>query len=168
MKAWFAMLKISAALDDGQGPAARARREESVSTGLRGFAREMTALHCALKQNVPRADAPPSLHSSIMSAVRAAERPAVGSKREPAWLRWVPWSVATVLAVIAVWYVALGPARVVGKEVQSLAVARTALEMGGQVTRAVPAAVVTPLADELARVNRDLDSTAQFLLASLP
>ncbi len=49
-----------------------------------------------------------------------------------------------------------------------MAAATTALEMGGQAARAAPAAVVTPLAEELARVNRDLDSTAQFLLASLP
>jgi hypothetical protein len=40
--------------------------------------------------------------------------------------------------------------------------------MGGQVARAVPTAVVSPLADELEKVNRDLNSTAQFLLASLP
>jgi hypothetical protein len=34
--------------------------------------------------------------------------------------------------------------------------------------RAMPSAVVNPLADELKNINRDLDNTAQFLLASLP
>jgi hypothetical protein len=168
MKAWFAKLRISAALDDGQGPAAGAQREKCVSTELRGFAQELTALDRALKQTVPKPDAPPSLHSSIMRAVRAAEHPAAEPGRELTFVRWVPWSVAAVAAVIAVWYVSHGPERLPARDAQSLAVATTALEMGGQVTRAAPAAVVTPLADELARVNRDLDSTAQFLLASLP
>jgi hypothetical protein len=35
-------------------------------------------------------------------------------------------------------------------------------------TRAMSAAVVAPLSDELDRLNRDLDHTAQFLLANLP
>ena len=168
MKTWIAKLKISAALDAGQGPAAGPQRKECVSNGLRGFAREMTALDRALKQSVPKPDAPPSLHSSIMRAVRAAERPAGVSERELTFLRWVPWSVAAVVAVIAMWYVSQGPDRLPGRDAQSLAAATTALEMGGQVARAAPAAGGTPLADELARVNRDLDSTAQFLLASLP
>ena len=168
MKGWFAKLKISAALDDGHGPAAGAQGEKCVSTELHGFAQEMTALDRALKQTVPKPDAPPSLHSAIMRAVRAAERPAVESERELNFLRWVPWSVAAVVAVIAVWYVSHGPERLPARDAQSLAVATTALEMGGQVARGAPAAVVNPLADELAKVNRDLDSTAQFLLASLP
>ena len=51
---------------------------------------------------------------------------------------------------------------------QSLAAAQSALEMGGQMARAMPAAMVSPLTDELNRVNRDLTNTANFLLASLP
>ncbi len=168
MKAWFAKMKISAALDDGRTPAAAARQEESVSTGLRGFAQKMTALDRALKQTVPRPEAPPSLHSSIMSAVRAAECRAVESGRERTVLRWLPWSIAAVAVVIALGYVSHDPEHLPARDAQSLAVATTALEMGGRVARAAPAAVVTPLADELAKVNRDLNSTAQFLLASLP
>jgi hypothetical protein len=168
MKAWFAKLRISVALDEGQEPAAGAQREKCVSTALRGCAQEITALDRALKQSVPKPNAPPTLHSSIMRAVRAAERPAVESGRELAFLRRVPWSVVAVMVVIAVWYVSHGPERLPARDAQSLAAATTALEMGGRVARAAPAAVVTPLADELARVNRDLDSTAQFLLASLP
>jgi len=42
------------------------------------------------------------------------------------------------------------------------------LEVGGEMARAAPSAVVTPLADELKNINRDLDNAAQFLLASLP
>ena len=40
--------------------------------------------------------------------------------------------------------------------------------MGDQMVRTMPSAVVAPLSDELERLNRDLDKTAKFLLASLP
>jgi hypothetical protein len=33
---------------------------------------------------------------------------------------------------------------------------------------AVPSAVISPLSNELEQLNRDLNNTAQFLLASLP
>ena len=33
---------------------------------------------------------------------------------------------------------------------------------------AVPSTMLAPLADELKRLNQDLDNTAQYLLASLP
>lgn len=168
MKAWLAKLRISAALDTGQRPAAKEQRSRSVSAELRGFEQDMTALDRELKQSVPKRQAPRSLHGSIMRAVRAAERPAAESGRELTFLRWLPWSVVAVLVVMVVWYAAPGPARLPTRDAQSLAVATTALEMGGQVARAVPSAVVSPLADELARVNQDLNSTAQFLLASLP
>jgi hypothetical protein len=168
MKAWFAKLKISAALDNGQGPAADETPKKSVSAERRGFEQDMAALDRALKQTVPKPDTPPSLHSSIMRAVRVAERPAAETGRELTLLRWLPASVVAVLVVMVAWYVARGPARLPMQDAQSLAVATTALEMGGQVAQAVPSAVVTPLSDELEKVNRDLNSTAQFLLASLP
>jgi hypothetical protein len=128
----------------------------------------MTALDCAMKQTAPRPQAPPSLHGAIMRAVRVDERPVTVVRRELTFLPWFSASAAAVLALLVVWFAAHGPARPPGRDVQSLAAAMTALEMGGQVARAVPSSVVNPLADELARVNQDLDNTAQFLLASLP
>ena len=168
MKAWFAKLKISVALDGGQGPAAEGTRRKSVSAELRGFEQDMTELDRALKQTVPKPDVLPSLHSSIMRAVRVAERPAAESGRELTLLRWLPASVIAGLVVLVAWHVAHGPARLPTQDAQSIAVATTALEMGGQVALAVPSAVVTPLSDELEKVNQDLNNTAQFLLASLP
>jgi hypothetical protein len=168
MKAWLANLRISLALDSSQRPAAQEQRRQHDPAELRGFEQDMTALDRGLKQTVPSPHAPPSLHGSIMRAVRTAERPAAESRRELVFLRWLPWSVAAVLVVMAVWYVARGPERLPARDAQSLAVATSAFEMGGQVARAVPTAVVSPLADELEKVNRDLNSTAQFLLASLP
>ena len=127
----------------------------------------MTALDRALKQTVPRPETPPSLHRSIMQAVRAANRPAP-APRELAVLRWLPVPALAVLVLLAVWWVARGPVKPPVHDTQSLAAATTALDLGGQMAQAVPSAVVTPLSNELERLNRDLNNTAQFLLASLP
>ena len=168
MKAWFAKIRISAALDGGRRPAAWSRRETDLSDELRGFGQEMAALDRALKQTAPRPHAPPSLHGSIMRAVQAVERPAANARHELAFLRWLPVPVAALLALMVVWHAARGPARVPVQDAQPLAVATTALQVSGEMARAVPSAVVSPLADELKKLNLDLDNTAQFLLASLP
>ena len=127
----------------------------------------MTALDRALKQTAPKLQAPPSLHRSIMLAVQAAERP-VDAPRSWSFLKWLPAPALVVLALLVAWYAQRGPVRPPAPDPQSLAAATTALEMGGQMAQAMPSAVVAPLADELERLNRDLDNTAQFLLASLP
>lgn len=168
MKSWFAKFRISAAMDSGQELEAGSQRRTSVSDELRGFEQEMAALDGALKQTAPRSQAPPSLHGSIMRAVRAAEHPGAEARRGLTFLRWLPVPVVALLALLVVWHVARGPVRVPVQDTQSLTVATTALEMGGQMARAVPSAVVSPLAEELEKVNRDLDSTAQFILANLP
>lgn len=168
MRSWFTKFRISAAMDGGQKPAAGAQRRISVSDELRGFEQEMTALDRALKQTAPKPQAPPSLHGSIMRAVRAAEHPVAEARGGLTFLRWLPVPVVAVLALLVVWHVTRGPVRVPMQDTQSLTVATTALEMGSQMAHAMPSAVVSPLADELEKVNRDLNSTAQFILASLP
>jgi hypothetical protein len=65
-------------------------------------------------------------------------------------------------------HAARGPVRLPAQHTEQLSVPITALQVGGEMARAVPSAVVNPLADELNNLNRDLDNTAQFLLASLP
>jgi hypothetical protein len=80
MKAWFAKMRISAALDSGRRPTARSQGKTTVSDELSGFEKEMAELDRALKQTVPKPHAPPSLHSSIMRAVRAVERPGAGAR----------------------------------------------------------------------------------------
>ena len=51
---------------------------------------------------------------------------------------------------------------------EALAAATAAFELGNDVSRTVPGAVMDPLSDELDRVQRDLDNTAQLLLTALP
>jgi hypothetical protein len=167
MKLWLTKLRLSVALDSGRKPSASLRRNADSSKQLQGVEREMTALDTALKQGVPKPQAPPGLHRSIMQAVRVAERP----QAEPSglgFLRWVAAPVVAAVVMVSVWQAMRGPAKLPAQGTQSLAAATTALEMSGQLVQAVPSAVVAPLSDELQRLNRDLDNTAQFILASLP
>jgi hypothetical protein len=153
MKSWFAKLRARAALDAG-GP----RRVSQ---------QELAAVDQALRQSLPRAHPPANLHSSIMRAVHSAQqRPA-----RPLWLtllRWLPATAVPVLALAVAWHVLRSHQSSSAANAQSLAAAATALEVGGQLAHTAPSAAVAPLSEELARLNLDLDNTAQFLLASLP
>jgi hypothetical protein len=167
MKSWFTKLRISAAVDDGHKPSASLRRNIDGSEQLQSFEDELKAVDRALKQCTPKPQAPAGLHRSIMQAVRTAERPAA-APAGLAFLRWAAAPVAVALALVAVWLTLRGPAVPPTQATQSLAAATTALEMSGKLAQTMPSAVVAPLSDELARLNRDLDNTAQFILASLP
>ena len=167
MKLWFTKIRISATLDAGRKPSAELRRSINGSDELQGFQQEMAELDRALKQTAPRPETPPSLHRSIMHAVRAADRPAP-VRRELVVLRWLPVPALAVMVLLAIWWVARGPVQPPVQDTQSLAAATTALDLGGEMARAVPSAVISPLANELEQLNRDLTNTAQFLLASLP
>jgi hypothetical protein len=167
MKSWFTKLRISAALDAGDKMSASLRRDIDRSEQLKSFEEEMTALDRALKQCSPKPQEPPGLHRSIMQAVRVAERPAAAAPGL-AFLRWAAAPVVAALALVAVWLALRGPVVPPTQGTQSLAAATTALEMSGQLAQSAPSALVAPLSDELARLNRDLDNTAQFILASLP
>jgi hypothetical protein len=167
MKSWIARLRISAALDADQPPAAWSRHSTSSSVEGCGPEQEMIALDRALRETAPRAEAPASLHHSIMQAVRSASRPAP-AQRQPTVLRWLPAPVfAALVFAVALWALH-SPVPTPVPEAQPLAAATTALQLGNQVVQTMPSAVVSPLSDELDRLNRDLDKTAQFLLASLP
>ena len=167
MKSWFTKLRISAALDAGDKLPASVHQSIGGSEQLQRFEQETTALDRALKQAQPKPQAPPGLHRSIMQAVREAEHP-LAAPGGLAFLRWVVAPVVAMLALVAVWQVLRSPVAPSSQGTQSLAGAATALEMSGQLARTVPSAVVAPLTDELKRLNRDLDNTAQFILASLP
>ena len=83
-------------------------------------------------------------------------------------MRWLAAPAGAVLLLMAVWLALRSPGRPLVQDRPSLAVVTIALEMSGQLAHTVPSAVVAPLSDELERLNRDLDDTAQFILASLP
>jgi hypothetical protein len=168
MKLWFAKVRISAALDAGKQPSAWLRRRVSGSNELRGFEQEITALDHALRRTVPEPKAPTSLHCSIMRAVARATKRSSAARRERGILHWAPAPVFALIVVFAAWWVLNSPMRQSAQNTQSLAAVTTALEIGGQMAQTVPSAMVAPLSVELERLNRDLDNTAQFLLASVP
>ena len=101
-------------------------------------------------------------------------RPGLERLREPARratapvhlrvLRWAIGPVALALALLAGWWGMQRPA----SRPEALAAATAAFELGNDVSRTVPGAVMDPLSDELDRVQRDLDNTAQLLLTAMP
>jgi hypothetical protein len=167
MRTWFARMRISVAMKTCLRPSASRRQTINNSEQPGGLGQDMAALDQALKETAPKIQTPPSLHSSIMRAVQAAER-SVAAPRGLSFLKWLPAPALVVLALLVAWYAQRGPARPPTRDSQSLAAATSALEMGGQMAQALPSAVVAPLADELEKVHQDLDNTAEFLLASLP
>ena len=168
MKAWFARMRISVATKTCLRPSASRRQTINSSEQPGDSEQEMAALDRALKETAPKIQIPPSLHSSIMRAVQAVERPGARARGELSFLRWLPVPVVVALALMVIWHSALGPVRLPAQHTEQLSAATTVLQVGGEMARAVPSAVVNPLADELKNINRDLDNTAQFLLASLP
>ncbi len=167
----LAKFRISNALDRGKALPASLARQVAASDELGRFAEGCAGLGRALKESAPPPAAPAWLHGSIMGAVRAAARPAPGL----AALRWAPAAglgLALALAsAVVVWtrsHSVKPPPGAPMAITQALGAPGTALELGGRVTRAVPSGMVAPLSDELERLNRDLDQTAQFLLANLP
>jgi hypothetical protein len=168
MRLWFAKVRISAALDGGKQPPAQLRRQVGSSEELRGFEQQLMALDRDLRRTALEPRAPASLHGSIMRAVGRAANGAAAARRESGILHWAPVPAFVLIVVLAVWWVLHNPVRLPAQNPQSLAAVTTALEMGGQMAQTVPSAVVAPLSVELERLNRDLDNTAHFLLASVP
>jgi hypothetical protein len=140
------------------------QRTTENSKVLRTFAGNMTALDIALREAKPDSVTPPGMHASIMRAVQAAERSAAVQAKLPV-LRWVPVAAAVALAAVGLWW-ARQPAKPPAPG--PLATAVDALELRNELIRTAPDTVMAPLSEELARLNRDVNNTAQLLLAALP
>jgi hypothetical protein len=173
MKTWLAKFRISAALDAGQPVSERTRKKIQADEELRRFARQLDGLDLALGAR-PAAPAPdPALHGSIMRAVRGAAR------KEPArrvWFGWLP--IAGAVATVAALCLAIfahrpekqtpTPAVATAAQLRTLEESAAILHLGGQMTRAMPEMVMSPLSNEWASVDRDARDTARVLIASLP
>jgi hypothetical protein len=170
MKNLLTKFRLSNALDDENRRPVPDSLREKIGAGpeVRDFAQRTAALDRALRRPpaVPPADA--TLHHSIMRAVRA-------SVPEPAPSR-VPMRIGLAtafasLAVVALWLAARPPApglRAAPSEAQTMAAAKIVMDIGGEISRSVPGAVVAPLSNELDSVDHDISDTTKFILASLP
>jgi hypothetical protein len=163
MKSWLTKFRISAALDAGRPFPTKLNEEISRSGDLTRFAQRAVAVDSALKGERPWPELPPFLHQRIMHAVEGSR---TGSLRTASPGTVVAWVVAPALAVavlIGAWWRVQGWAKA-----KALEPAATALALGSKMPQTAAAKALAPLSDELQRVNRDLEQTKNFLLASLP
>jgi hypothetical protein len=169
MKLLFSKFRISSALDSGKPVPPGLRRKAASTPGLRQYAEDALALERTLKAKGADPEAPASLHAAIMRAVRQSEqRPAASPV---AFLRWAAPSALAVAALsLGLWWY-LQPASLppnAQPASSAYAAVSDAFNVGNQFTRKMPALVTSPLSSELDRMNRDVDKTAELLLASFP
>jgi hypothetical protein len=161
MKSWLAKFRISTALDSGKPLPESLRRNIAADPELERFTRRTETLGQALRRPPPTG---PSMHDSIMRAVRAAARPAP-ARRSPV----AAWLVATTaLAGLALAFLLTADHRQTTLRGTSMDGAVTVLEMSEHIPNTIPSFVMSPLSNEWARVDRNLQDTKQVLLASLP
>lgn len=171
MKTWLTKWKISNALDDRQSLSPAIKRAVAQSEELRRFAETAAGVDQALKNPRPTTETPASLHAAVMRAVRNAE-PEPTFDWQKFWPRLLPATAVALLVLLGIFGAShfFRPTTVVSQpaESSSLDIASSALETGGTFVRAMPAATLSPLNDEMRRLRRDLDGTKKFILASLP
>jgi len=178
MKKLLIKFKVSRSLDTGAPLSSLWRRWISGSPELEQFSQAARDLDEQLKQraDAPEPAAPPSLHSSIMRAVRASRISGRQAAEDQAGLGSSPalrWGLATALLLLAgtgTWlaFDHWGPPG--GQGVRHMDV--TALPAVGplaeQITTNGLAMLTLPMAEQMEDLSRNVRETAQFLLASLP
>ncbi|MGA2751390.1 MAG: hypothetical protein ABSG59_21700 [Verrucomicrobiota bacterium] len=171
MKHLLTKFRISNALDSGR-PLPRVLQEKiRRCPELRRFAQDAAEAHRALRS--PPTLPPPdeALRRSIMRALRAPAAPSPSVR--PSTAAWLaPASVFAAMALACVWLSVRRPPPVpvpaTRGGAQTLAAADRVLDLGGEMSRTMPSAVVAPLSNELACVDLDLRNAARFVLATLP
>ena len=171
MKTWLTKFRISNALDNRKSLPPAVERAVAQSEELRRFAEIAADLDQALKNSRPVPETSASLHAAIMRAVRTAE-PEPAYDWQKIWPRLIPATALALLVLLGIFgasnYFRQPAAILQPAELSSLAVASSVLETGGQLIHEMPDAALSPLSDEMQRLNRDLDGAKKFLLASLP
>ncbi|HUD49040.1 MAG TPA: hypothetical protein VMR33_19575 [Candidatus Baltobacteraceae bacterium] len=171
MKKLLTKFKLSNALDrEGGGPVPDSAQENvGACAELRDFAERTAAVHRALRRRPDVAAADGTLHDSIMRVVRASAAESA-PRRAPARLGFAMGAAAAV-AAIGIWLAerpAAPSAPAAVSHAQTFAAAQAVLDMGGELSRTVPSAVVAPLSNEWACVDHDIRDTTRFVLAVLP
>ena len=172
MKSWLTKFRISNELDAGLGaPAAKpqslARCDES-----RCFEQTIHAVDRGLRSRPPVGEPPADLHAGIMSAVRENRGiRRTGYRVSPA-VGWFAAPAFAALVLAGLWWTfrpaGEPPVRTEKMAQASILQMGNALEGGDSAARNLAPAMVAPLAEELGRVNVDIENAARFLVASLP
>jgi len=128
------------------------------------------ALESALRDSAPRSEFPPELHDSIMNAVHTAHRAESTQVSDIGMLQrftksWFRHRIAGLSCLVYCSRFTIirwpHPNLSLWLNVQAFATTREFVD-------SLPSVAVGPLSDELDKVNRDLDRTAEFLIATLP
>ena len=132
------------------------------------------ALESALRGSPPGTEFPPELHDSIMNAVRTAHRAenieisGIGLFQRIIQVRWLPVTGFAGLILLGVWLSIHNHSAATTQNAQPLAEISNAFATSQELMNSLPSVTVGPLSDELDKMNRDLDRTAEFLIAALP
>ena len=167
MSSWLTRFRISAARDEGKPLPESLRQKINCNADLREFEENTDNLEHALRTTRPEENTSPFFTGSIMRAVKESGRPAEKGHSWIAVLRMCgAFGTALIALAFAMWLTGTRPTRPATPDV--LASTSSALQLGDTVTHTLPLATVTPLNDELSRLNLDLTNTARFLLANVP
>ena len=171
MKSWLIKYKISNALNDRKPLPPEVGSAMARSEAVRRFAENSIALNHALKSQLPMPEDYPLLHDSIMRAVRTSMH-ARAAEKQPAWPRWVPVSSLGLLVLLgvlmAIQFFPTTNMKVQHENSQTFAAAGSAIVLGSSLVREAPAVAMSPLSDEMQKLDRNLVDAKKFLLASLP
>lgn len=172
MKSWLIKFKISNALNERKPMSPAISQAIARSPELGQFANAAGDLDRALQSQRPLPEASAALHAGIMRAVRASASTSAPPAAAP-WARWIPvasgLALASVVVFLSVEMIRPPAAKSQPAGSRTFAVAASsALELGNSFMREAPAVAISPLSDEMLRLNRDLVSAKNFLLASLP
>lgn len=137
------------------------------------FRNAAEGLESALRDSAPGSEFPPQLHGSIMNAVHAAHRAESTEVSGIGMLQrfiksWLPVTGFAGLVLLGVLLSIHNHPVATVQNPQALAEMSRAYATTQEFVDALPSVAVGPLSDELDKVNRDLDRTAEFLLATLP
>ncbi len=124
----------------------------------------MSRLEADLRRNRPLSQPPADLHETIVRAVRAAGDAPVQPTATLRW-RWLMAAAAASLVVLCAWrwpfsQSPAGP--------HPLAAVTATLETTQAMPQQASAAVLSPLAQELEFLNRDIRNAVDVLVASVP
>jgi hypothetical protein len=155
---WLRLFRISSALDEAL-PGSIPLDSAKAAPELRQFVSDFSEIERELITSRPRVECPAFLHSSIMGAVRASAGTAVRAGHSLGW--WPAAAVGLILLLLSVGVTLQFVQR------RSLALVGDPAALQRHVAD-LPVVVLSPLSDELNRLDLDVQNTADFLLASLP